>query len=358
MKTVFLVFLFSIFIFISLFIFTSVINEYSPEPVKNLQIDGKAKLEKADIELSVVTWNLGYGGLGKDADFFMDGGVSSKPENMAVVNRNIKGILESLGSMKSDIYLFQEVDINSDRSFNSSQYEVLKKRLAFFELCFASNFDVYLVPVPVLDPIGKVHSGILTSSRFKTDKAVRVSLASVDSWPQKLFHLKRCMLVSRHRIKDRENELVVINIHLSAYDDGTIRNRQMKTIREYALKEYKKGNTVIIGGDWNQRLPGVKKDQFGNYTTDEKYLSWAQKIDENWTPKGWEWVFDDKVPTVRNNESAYEARKNFTTVIDGFLVSPGVKVIEVKTFDLGFEFSDHNPVVVRVKLMEGSVEYN
>jgi len=333
-------------------------NEYTPLPEKNLQIDGKAKLEKVGKELTVLTWNLGYGGLGKDADFFMDGGVSSKPENIAVVNRNIKGILESLSSMESDIYLFQEVDINSGRSFKVSQYEILKNRLTYFEFYFAINFSVYFVPVPVLDPIGKVHSGMLTGSRFKTDKALRLSLPSVDSWPQKLFHLKRCMLVSRHKIKDHENDLVVINVHLSAYDDGMIRNRQMKRVLEYALKEDEKGNAVIVGGDWNQMFPGIKKDQFGIYTTDEKYLSWAQKIDENWTPKGWKWVFDENVPTVRNNESAYESGKNFTTVIDGFLVSPGVKVMEVETFDLDFDFSDHNPVVMKVKLFEEKDESN
>ena len=327
-------------------------HEYRPEPVKNLQIDGKAAIEKADTELTILTWNLGYGGLGKDADFFMDGGDSSKSENIDIVNRNIKGILEDLGDMESDIYLFQEVDANSDRSFNVSQYKILKKYMEHFELYFAANFKVFMVPIPVLDPIGKVNSGILTSSRFKTDKAVRISLPSIDSWPEKLFHLKRCMLVSKHRIKGLEDELVVINIHLSAYDDGTVRNRQMKTIKEYALKEYEKGNIVIVGGDWNQRLPGIKKDQFGVYTTYEKYLTWAKKIDDNWTPKGWMWVFDEKVPTVRNNESAYIEGVNFTTVIDGFLVSPGVEVISVETFDLGFEFSDHNPVVMKVNLRE------
>lgn len=351
MKKILFIVLFSIFFSISIFFLTAILHEYRPEPVKNLQIDGKAKVEKVDVELKFLTWNLGYGGLGKDADFFMDGGVSSKPKNIDIVNRNLKGILEALSSAETDVYLLQEVDVASKRSFKINQYELLKSNLLDFELYFACNFGVYFVPVPFLDPLGKAHSGVVTGSRFKTDEAVRISLPSIDSWPEKLFHLKRCMLVSRYRKIDGK-ELVVINIHLSAYDDGEIRNEQMKKIKNLAVSEYEKGNSVIIGGDWNQRFPGIKKNQFGVYTTDEKYLSWAQKIDDNWTPKGWKWVFDQKIPTVRNNESAYESGKNFTTVIDGFLVSPGVEVISVETFDLGFEFSDHNPVVMKVKLFE------
>jgi hypothetical protein len=36
--------------------------------------------------------------------------------------------------------------------------------------------------------------------------------------------------------------------------------------------------------------------------------------------------------------------------IDGFLVSPNVDVASVKTLDLGFEYSDHNPVLLTVSL--------
>ena len=37
-------------------------------------------------------------------------------------------------------------------------------------------------------------------------------------------------------------------------------------------------------------------------------------------------------------------------VIDGFFLSPNVRVDSVETVDLGFENSDHNPVLLRVTL--------
>lgn len=351
MKKFFAVLSISIVFFSGLFFLTAVIHEYRPEPVEILKAEGKATYEKVGEKVRVMTWNIGYGGLGKNADFFMDGGVSSKSESRKTVQKNMDGILESFLSSESSILMFQEVDRNSDRSFKIDQFKLLKSALHEIELVFAANYYAFMVPVPVQDPMGKVLSGLVTASKFRAFKAERHSLPSVALWPDKLFHLKRCMLVSRY-LKNNGKELVEINIHLSAYDDGKIRNEQMKKLRELAVSEYEKGNTVVIGGDWNQRMPGVTKEQFGRYTTDESYLVWAQKVDKNWKPKEWKWVYDRKVPTVRSNESAYTKGVNFTTVVDGFLVSPDVEIVEVSTVDLGFEFSDHNPVIMEMNISE------
>jgi hypothetical protein len=39
-------------------------------------------------------------------------------------------------------------------------------------------------------------------------------------------------------------------------------------------------------------------------------------------------------------------------VIDGFLVSPNVRVESVETLDEGFACTDHNPVLLKVSLEE------
>ncbi len=44
---------------------------------------------------------------------------------------------------------------------------------------------------------------------------------------------------------------------------------------------------------------------------------------------------------------------NYTSVIDGFLVSPNVEIASVKTLDLGFAHSDHNPVRVKLRTKAG-----
>ena len=42
--------------------------------------------------------------------------------------------------------------------------------------------------------------------------------------------------------------------------------------------------------------------------------------------------------------------KTFTTLIDFYLVSPNVEILEVKTIDLDFKYSDHQPISLKVKL--------
>lgn len=37
-------------------------------------------------------------------------------------------------------------------------------------------------------------------------------------------------------------------------------------------------------------------------------------------------------------------------VIDGFIISPNVELLDVETLDLGFENSDHNPVIISFSL--------
>jgi hypothetical protein len=49
-------------------------------------------------------------------------------------------------------------------------------------------------------------------------------------------------------------------------------------------------------------------------------------------------------PTNRTLEQPYRAGANYTSVLDGFLISPNVEVPDVTTIDLGFAHGDHNPV--------------
>ena len=67
---------------------------------------------------------------------------------------------------------------------------------------------------------------------------------------------------------------------------------------------------------------------------------------------GWQYVFDASVPSCRLLNQPYDPEDEGTQyyVIDGFVVSPNVVIDSVKTVDLKFANSDHNPVEVVVKL--------
>ncbi|MFO3667173.1 hypothetical protein [Anaerococcus kampingiae] len=51
------------------------ITEYKPKDVEEIAVTGSKdqKLEQ-DHDYKLLTWNIGYAGLDKDTDFFMDGG--------------------------------------------------------------------------------------------------------------------------------------------------------------------------------------------------------------------------------------------------------------------------------------------
>ena len=67
---------------------------------------------------------------------------------------------------------------------------------------------------------------------------------------------------------------------------------------------------------------------------------------------GWQVVIDPAIPTTRTNEQPYKSGMNYTTIIDGFIVSPNITVEEVRGLDLGFAITDHQPVIATLSLTQ------
>lgn len=305
--------------------------------------------------LRVVTFNTGYGSLDEDADFFMDGGTGVKPPSEEQVKQNMLGIEGILQRTEGDILLLQEVDRASDRSFELNQWLQYEYDLKGYETRFAPNYLCEYVPYPLSEPIGKVDSGIATYSRFDITSATRYALPCPFSWPVRAANLKRCMLVTRIPITDVtvtdedgniKNELVVVNIHLEAYDDGEGKAEQTRILMEFVEAEYAKGNYVIVGGDFNQTFPNA----VGAFPIKDS-STWMPGILEE-LPQGWQYAYDASSPTCRLLNQPYDPKSSATQyyVIDGFIVSPNITVERVETLDEDFLYSDHNPVVIDITL--------
>ena len=147
---------------------------------------------------------------------------------------------------------------------------------------------------------------------------------------------------------DGFKKLAVINFHLEAYDSGEGNVAQGKRVLEIMTEEYNKGNYVIAGGDFNQSFPGTL-EVFPVKNPD----IWSPGIfDTSLLPEGWQLVYDGEHATCRLLNRPYDPSDPATQyfIIDGFLVSPGVEVVSVNTIDAGFEYSDHNPVRLNIKL--------
>ena len=239
----------ALIIAVALGVFT--VAEYRPAETETVVADHAAEaLLETGTPLTLVSWNCGYGALGDNADFFMDGGSSVYTAEKDRVQQNLAGIRDALKELDPDVILLQEVDIRSSRSYGTDERTVLREAMPGASEAFAYNFNALYVPYPI-PPIGHVESGLYTLSRADARTAERVSLPVPFSWPIRLVNLKRCLLVSRFPIKGTDRELVLINLHLEAYDSGEGKEAQTRQLVSFMQEEYGKGNYVIAGGDFN-----------------------------------------------------------------------------------------------------------
>jgi endonuclease/exonuclease/phosphatase family metal-dependent hydrolase len=325
-----------------------ILFEWRPEQFIETKIHNKSnETQEPPDHLSLLSWNIGYAGLDRDADFFMDGGKQVRPQSMDGVRHNLGAIVDYLGNHSADIVLLQEVDRNSSRSFDIDQVAAVADILDDYEYARAINFKVWWIPYPLLKPIGRVESGLVSLSRPAIAKASRHQLPGSYSWPVRIFHLKRCL----HEIRIKApggKDWVILHIHLSAFDaDGHLRRQQMAYIRKLILKIHQQGHYVIVAGDWNHAFPGIAERQ---YVASDKTPKWFQRVEENWTPAGWNWAYDPNTPSLRATNKPYTPGENFLTSIDGYLVSPNLEIQKVEAFDLGFENSDHHPIFLQVAI--------
>lgn len=323
------------------------LNEYRPEAVEVARLTQTPNSQplKLDEPFTITSYNIGYGGLGEDQDFFMDGGRMVRPPHESDVKENLEGIARELERLPSDIYILQEVDEDSKRSYHYNQLQYFSKKLDL-GYSFAYNFKTAYIPYP-WPPIGKVASGLMTLSNYQVKEAQRIALPVPFTWPNSLANLKRCILLNRLPIEGSNKELVILNFHLEAYDSGKGKREQTRVLNEVLEAELSKGNYVIAGGDWNQVLPGtapiaVRPD-----------VAWQPAImEENLFSAKWQFGIDSKNPTNRLNDAPLSSNLENAQyyAIDGFIVSPNVEILHTTSIDTKFKHSDHKPVHMQIKL--------
>lgn len=311
-----------------------------------LEVKGIAKsVAPADGEFTIATNNIGYGSLHKDYTFFMDGGEYSVAFSEDSVKDCVNNSADILKKLDADFYLIQEVDTDSTRSYHIDEYEMITNSLSGYCTDFAYNYDSPFLFYPITEPHGKSVAGIATYSKYLINDALRVSLPITDSL-KKLIDLDRCLSVSRISV-DNGKELVLINLHLSAYtgEGSTVRTEQVTLLSNLIKAEYDKGNYVICGGDFNHYLPDVKNP----FAESNEGYEWSADFPREMLPAEFSVVSAVNCPSCRNLDKVMGDPDLFFTVIDGFIVSDNIQVEEIKNIDTRFEYSDHNPVFMKFR---------
>jgi endonuclease/exonuclease/phosphatase family metal-dependent hydrolase len=297
--------------------------------------DAPQSLPAAQAPLKLMVWNIGYSGLGEESDFQADGGQMLRPPSRKAVEKNLAGIQAVLREEAPDILLMQELAAPGFLTHSVDVLSGIRQALPGYGMVFSSDIRTRLLP----GPLGLRH-GLGTFTKVAGDPAKLVRLSEE---PQPIMGF----IQRRYHVQVTELDVsgapwVIINVHLSAFDEGAgTRMRQVREVLDLAQSHYQQGKAVVLGGDWNMRLAATDFP----YQSDESALFWVHDFPREALRPGWQIVIDPAIPTTRTNEQPFKAGVNYTTIIDGFIVSPNVTVEEVRGRDLGFAITDHQPVI-------------
>ncbi len=320
----------------------------------NLALDVNGSTDttiSTDTTYRISSANIGFGAYSDDYSFFMDGGEYSRALSEDAVYENVTGDVDYVKSLDADIMLFQEVDVDGTRSYHVDEYALITETLEDdYSSVFAQNYDSPYLMYPLTSPHGANQSGIATYSSFTIDSSIRRSLP-IETGFSKFLDLDRCYSKSYIDV-DSDTQLVVYNLHLSAYttNEQTATN-QLVMLFEDMQEEYDKGNYVIGGGDFNKDLLGDSYEIFKQGEVTD--ANWAKPIPEDIIPSDFlvtaPFDEEDPVPSCRNSDIPY-SKDNFVVTVDGFITSKNITVEYANVLDTQFKYSDHNPVYMDFKL--------
>lgn len=346
----------------------------------SLKVEQKSRQEMITTgkEYTISTYNIGFGAYSQDYTFFLDEGKEldgtstvgryAKARNKEEVTFNTTGAIETIKNQNPDFCFFQEVDTKSNRSYHVNQHQMITENFDEYDAVHAVNFHSAYFVYPFNDMMGKANSGITTLSKYSIQQAVRKKFTVTTSF-SKFFDLDRCFSVSSIAI-DNNKSLQLVNVHMSAYDEGgIIRKAQRDELNAYINEAYSKGDYILIGGDFNHDLLTYNPDY--NYDLDhipfKDYIGqqkpdWLQYFFENdgttTLDQNFKVVASDNAPTCRDSDIEWEIGHTFVSAIDGFIVSNNIEVVSANTIvtkngNKGldhFAYSDHDPVKMVFKL--------
>jgi len=289
-------------------------------------------------QLKILTWNLGFGAMGADADISFEGGKNFLPSPSESVSNNIAGIQKTLVDTEADVYLLQELSSGSLLNHWYNLRKAVQETLPEHSRSSVTNFSLPLY----FDFLRNEH-GMSTYVRkpFAISKRHTKLFKDGEKY-YKIIPRWDYALTSTVELEEGKS-IAFVNTHLSSFDTyGAMRISQFLELMTYVKRLSKAGYAVVVGADWNMNsgkinFIGSDEDQYRNHTHD---------FPTHLLPDGWSAHFTHGIPTVRAANRPYIKGESTTSTIDGFICSPEIKIDHIKTLDLQFKDSDHNPVEI------------
>ncbi len=327
------------------------------ELTNNIQ-NNQSNILKLDSEYTIITNNIGFGAYDQEFSFFMDSGTmkdgtevvgtGSRASSKEAVLKNTNKAIETVSKENADFIFFQEVDEKSTRAHSVDQSKILRDKFTDYASVYDYNMHTSYLMYPLSEPHGSVMAGLLSFSKYKIDFAEHRQLPVDTSFITKFTDLDRCFTTMRIPCED-DKELVLINAHLSAYDEGgVIRQKQLNFLIGVLNEEYNNGNYVIVGGDFNHLL----SEDYVLQPTEQNRPPWVFVFPREELGKNFRIVDPvnaDEVASCRSTDMPYKKGVNYLVTVDGFIVSDNIEASS-EIIDSDFEYSDHNPVMMKFKL--------
>lgn len=298
-----------------------------------------------DEPIRIMTYNLGGGCF--DAEYYQTSGQMAidadnlMPASPARVRTNVINMMQKMNNEDPDIILTQEVTQNFPKTPSVNIFRMLGESMPY-RIRFADNFNF-------LDFASKGNATLYRHTSYHYH--IR-SPHQREGFINNTFTGNQSTLVSRFPIADEEFDLLTKNVHLPAFAINIdIKYKDLSELLRRSVIEYERGNFIVIGGDINTPLNIIREETGVNHFIcflDED----VQELFFGENP--WR-VYAPDHPTARSLFMPAYADDAVWSTIDGFIVSPNVEVLEVRTVlnEDGlpdFTASDHAPVVIDIRL--------
>jgi hypothetical protein len=185
--------------------------------------DANTPILKPGQNLKVLSYNVQFMA-GKGYLFFFelpnDAGPDERPSSTDIAHTTDE-VARIIKEENPDIVLLQEIDDGAKRTGHTDQLRALLSRLPVAYRCHTSTFYWKARFVPHRRIMGSVGMKLCTISKYRITAATRHTLAPVPhNALVRQFHPKRAILETRLPVEGGK-DLVVLNLHLEAFPEGT-----------------------------------------------------------------------------------------------------------------------------------------
>ncbi|MFE4106740.1 endonuclease/exonuclease/phosphatase family protein [Almyronema epifaneia] len=278
--------------------------------------------------LSVVSYNIGYlSGLTNNVAVRRDRALFDTNQNTAV---------DALAPIDADFVALQEVDLEAKRSYNVNQVEAIAQALQFRYGAIAVNWDKNYVPFPTWPPsahFGRILSGQAVLSRYPVTDQERFVLDKVASNPAYYNALYLDRLAQVAFINVNQQRLVIINVHLEAFDTAT-RLQQTDYVLNLA-EQYASTSPVLLLGDFNSALnrPEEGEKSIQRILQSDRFRSAFELADPA----------NPAIATFPSDQPQFK--------LDYIFYNPDkIEVLDARVVKEAAQASDHLPIAVQFRL--------